>query len=515
VNGRPNVLVFCTDEMRADHMACAGNAVVRTPNLDRLAARGVLFTRSYCANPICMPARASMFTGLLPRDHGVRVNGQALRRDLPTLPQVLADAGYRTHAAGKLHLTPWVSGAEPPEPERFPEDLQYWRRGLVREFPEPYYGFRTVDFVGGHTSYAYGEYVAWLEGRGGDREMLTPERARETPSGARDCYKMSLPEEVHYNRYIADSVIALIEESKGEDAPPFFVWCSFPDPHLPFAPPAPYCDMYDPAQVRPPVGREGELDSLPPFYRKVFAGEVRPNGIDNTGIADGHWREMIALTYGMVTHVDREIGRVLDALATAGLVDETLVVFLSDHGDMMGDHGHLMKAFYTFEGCIKIPTIVALPGAARGRRTGALVSQIDLMPSILDICGVEMPGSDWRKRETPFERGSLVPLRTQPGRSWRPILEGRAECIRDEVVIENDDPTTGLQARTLVTGRHRLTVYPGTPDGELFDLEADPRELLNLWYKADAARLRSEIVRRLLDAYAGETPFFPVPAWNA
>ena len=101
-----NVLIFCVDEMRADHMACVGNPVVQTPNLDRLAARGTLFRRSYCNTPICMPARVTMFTGLLPRDHGVRVNGQTLRTDLPTLPGVLAEAGYRTHAAGKLHLTP-------------------------------------------------------------------------------------------------------------------------------------------------------------------------------------------------------------------------------------------------------------------------------------------------------------------------------------------------------------------------------------------------------------------------
>jgi len=102
----PNILMFCVDEMRADHMACMGHTVVQTPNLDRLAGQGTLFQRAYCNNPICMPARASMFTGMLPRDHGLCVNGQVLRTDVPVLPRILADAGYRTHAAGKLHLTP-------------------------------------------------------------------------------------------------------------------------------------------------------------------------------------------------------------------------------------------------------------------------------------------------------------------------------------------------------------------------------------------------------------------------
>lgn len=128
----PNVLLFCVDEMRADHISPMGNALVQTPNLERLAARGTVFTRGYCNNPICMPARATMFTGLLPRDHGLRVNGQGLREDLPTLPGVLAEAGYRTHAAGKLHLTtvsPPIAGHDP---ARFPESRGAWRRASCR-----------------------------------------------------------------------------------------------------------------------------------------------------------------------------------------------------------------------------------------------------------------------------------------------------------------------------------------------------------------------------------------------
>ena len=150
---KPNVLIFCVDEMRADHLGSAGNPIVQTPNLDRLAAQGVFFRRSYCNNPICMPARATMFTGLLPRDHGVRINGQALRQDLPTLPSILANAGYLTHAAGKLHLTPWVPMVQPPQPQTYPECLAYWQGGIMAKFPTPYYGFQTVDYVDGHTSY--------------------------------------------------------------------------------------------------------------------------------------------------------------------------------------------------------------------------------------------------------------------------------------------------------------------------------------------------------------------------
>lgn len=512
---RPNVLAFCVDEMRADHFAAAGNPVVQTPNLDRLAARGTRFSRAYCNNPICMPARASMFTGLLPRDHGVRVNGQALRRDLPTLPGILAANGYRTHAAGKLHLTPWVPKEQPPRPDLFPESLDSWGRGLIPAFPVPYFGFQSVDFVGGHVSYAYGNYLAWLRERGGEAAMLKPARARETPTGAPQCWKLGLPAELHYNRYIADSTIRLIQDSAKGGAAPFFAWCSFPDPHLPFAAPAPYCDQYRPEDLPLPSRRSGEVDDLPPVYRRVLDGTLRPNGCNSAGIPDAHWQEMLAQTYGMITHLDAEIGRVLDALDASGLSSNTIVVFVADHGDMMGDHGLFCKAFYTFHGCTRIPFLVAVPGGSGGQACDALVSQIDLLPSILDLCSIAMPGADWNHTATPFERGSVMPLASFPGRSWRGLLDGSCSAIRRHVVIENDDPTTGYQVRCLITPQHRLAVYPGTDDGELFDLLADPHELHNLWYRPDQAGLRARLIAELLDGYSRETPLFPIPPWNS
>jgi arylsulfatase A-like enzyme len=513
---RPNVLIFCVDEMRADHMACAGNLIVRTPNLDRIAAAGTTFARAYCNNPLCMPARASLFTSLLPRDHGVRVNGQGLRTDLPTLPGVLAAAGWRTHAAGKLHLTPWVPNVHPPDPRRFCECMAYWNDGLIEAFPTPYYGFQSVDFVGGHTAYAYGPYLRWLEQRGGDRSLLGAAGAGGgPPRPGGECYRMAMPEALHYNRFIADSAIRVIEEGDADGGRPFFIWCSFPDPHAPVAPPEPYAGMYDPRDIPPPAGREGEADRLPAVYRHVLAGDLCPNGCDSSRYTPRRWQQIIAMTYGMITHVDAEVGRVLDALRRAGQAERTIVIFVSDHGDMMGDHGLAWKAFYTFRGCIAIPLIVSAPPLPAGRTTDALAAQIDLMPTVLDLCGVAMPGADWAQADTPFQRGSVLPLRPHPGRSLRPVLDGSAAAVRDEVVIENDDPTCGFRVRTLVTQEHRLSVYPGTADGELFDLRADGEELCNLWYDADRSALRARLTARLLDAYSRQTPLHPIPAWNA
>ncbi|MFW6133539.1 MAG: sulfatase-like hydrolase/transferase [Planctomycetota bacterium] len=518
---RPNVLIFCVDQMRADHMAPDGNPVVRTPNLDRIAAAGTTFARAYCNNPICMPARATMFTGLLPRDHGLLINGQSLRRDLPTLPGILAAAGYATHAAGKLHLTPWVPKVRPPDFERFPECLDYWKRADGRPhgrdetdaFPTPYYGFQSVDFVGGHTSYAYGDYRRWLHEQGGEAALLTADRALAPAAEAPSSYRMAMPAELHYNRFIADATITRIEAAAAPGAPPVFSWCSFPDPHLPVAPPRPYCDMYDPADVAPPHAREGEAAELPGVYRRVLDGAIRPNGLVNTRHTQRQLRELIALTYGMVSHLDAEIGRVLDAVERTGQADETIVAFICDHGDMMGDHGLLWKAFYTFSGCVRIPWIIAAPHHPGGRRCDALTSQIDLVPTVLDLCGVEHPGL--HVPETPFPRGEVQPLSPLPGRSAAPLLDGSVESIHDEVVIENDDASTGLRPRALVTAGHRLTVYPATGEAELFDLREDPHELHNLFDRRAAAPLRRELTDRLLRAYCRQAPLSPLPPWNA
>jgi arylsulfatase A-like enzyme len=431
------------------------------------------------------------------------------------LPGALAAAGYRTHACGKLHLTPWVVRPDDEDPCRYPETLAGWRTGRTTRFPVPYYGLQTVDFVGGHVNYVYGPYLEWLRQQGGDPAMLTPGRALEPACDAPQCWRNAMPEELHYNRFIADSAIRLIADSARPGAAPFFAWCSFPDPHLPVAPPQPYADMYAADDVDLPARRDGELDDLPPVYRRVLQGELRPNGIDNRGVTDRQWRQLIAGTYGMITHVDREIGRVMAALARHGLAENTVVVFIADHGDMMGDHGLLWKAFYTFRGCIRIPLVVAAPGARPGQRSDALVCQYDLMPALLDLCGVAMPGVDWTSVRTPFERGAVIPLRPYPGVAWGPLLRGEVGTGHPAVVIENDDPTAGYQVRTVVTDRYRLSVYPGTPDGELFDLASDPDELRNLWYDASSRELRMDLTATLLDAYSRTTPWYPIPSWNA
>jgi len=496
---RPNFVCFITDQQRADHWGGAGNRVIRTPNIDRLAAEGVMFDRAFVANPVCMPARATLFTGRTPRGHGVRTNGIPLDRRIPTMTEALREAGYRTHGVGKVHLRPFELpkgvGPEEADPGEFPESRGLWEAGRVRSLPQPYYGLERVEFAGGHGSWAWGDYVNWLREMHpeGDR-LLKPEAGEKTRFGAEQSWISAVPEELHCSTWVGDRTAAFLREQAGRSEP-FFLWCSFPDPHHPYCPPRPWCDMYDPADVQLPVRREGELDDLPPHFRRAFEEGVQLAGRRGaTKIGDEQMREIIALTYGMISLVDKQVGRVMAALEEAGLRENTVVVFMSDHGDMMGDHWMLNKGPFHFDGLLRIPFVWSLPSRfPAGVRTGALASQVDFAPTVLELAGVPIP-----EGVAPREPEATEAMAAWPGRSLGPVLEGRRARVREAVVVEDDEDYLGLRLRTLVTETHQLTVYGGQEYGELFDLREDPKQLHNLWGSAAHRGVREELKARLL-----------------
>ena len=237
---RPNILIFCTDQQRADHLGCAGQELLKTPNIDALAEEGVRFDSAYCSSPACMPARATMFTGLTQRGNNMRQHGLELPEEIPTLPGVLAAAGYCTHSVGKLHLKPWA----PPfpgvdldaieTPRSNPERRMHWPRFDLRKAPDDYYGFQTQDMVIGHGNYATvgGDYAVWLK-------EIAPGASEQYRSGVGS---LELDPDLHYNKWIADRSIDFLKQQTDER--PFFLWCSFPDPHTPFAALADYADLY-------------------------------------------------------------------------------------------------------------------------------------------------------------------------------------------------------------------------------------------------------------------------------
>jgi arylsulfatase A-like enzyme len=390
-----------------------------------------------------------------------------------------------------------VKGLPPEEhdPAVHSENRNLWLSGRIDKLASPYYGFQSTDFLGSHGDHVYGEYNRWLAANHPQAvPLLSRERARVPRSGADQSWKSALPAELHHTTWVADRSIDFLRAA-GQGRP-FFLLCSFADPHHPYCPPAPYDSLYDPDEIPMPNRREGELELLAPFFREILErGRLVSGRLTRTCIADEHLREIIAHTFGMVALIDHQVGRVLAELESSGLREDTIVVFLSDHGDMLGDHWMLNKGPFHFDGLLRVPFIWSWPGRfPAGFVSDSLASLLDFAPTLLDLCGVPFP-----EGERPAEPEAHEAPRPHPGFSLEPILAGAARSVRERLVVENDEDYLGLRLRTLVTPRHKLTLYAGEPYGELFDLERDPNEQRNLFGDADHHELRRDLSAQLLD----------------
>ncbi|MFW5745760.1 MAG: sulfatase, partial [Spirochaetota bacterium] len=321
---KPNVLFITCDQLRADALGCYGNEICRTPNIDRIAAAGARFTDCHTAYPVCAPNRATLATGRFPSVHGVATNGIPLADDETTVMEVARRAGYRTYGAGKMHFGPqW----------RFPPDggvLNDPSHDLaVNPQPSnedlPWHGFERVAITEDNRVGPYGDYLAehgydvWAD----PHSFTYPQHITK-----RSVY----PEEHHQTTWVADRSIEFLRDHPADE--PFFLWTSFVDPHHPFTPPAPYDTMYDPARMPLPARDEGEVPLWPDAYRsKHFATEGSHEAIGMHELADSEWQRITAFYYGMVTLIDTQIGRIMDAVRSMGQEEETIVVFTADHGE--------------------------------------------------------------------------------------------------------------------------------------------------------------------------------------
>ena len=352
---KPNIIWICTDQQRSDSLGCYGNPIVRTPNLDALAAAGTRFNRHITPMQICSPSRATMFTGLYPRNHELITNGMALDPEMPTLTGLLADAGYRTHSVGKQHLQPILA----PDEYNMPDSRAFWRSDAADDWNGPYYGFQTLDLLIGESDTAAisGHYARWLKANApGAAALLKVDQAPESPPADLDeIWRSAIPSELHYNSWISDCASKFIKQADADN--PFFLFVSYPDPHHPFAPPIEYADRYNPADMPLPRLDPGERERLPEYYETLFptdrgfrelywaglpdmeAGSM----IDTAGVSDDSMRRAIAHTYGMIEMIDDGVGRILKTLAQQGQSDNTIVLFTSDHGELLGTHGLLHK----------------------------------------------------------------------------------------------------------------------------------------------------------------------------
>jgi arylsulfatase A-like enzyme len=513
---RPNFLLFITDQHRADHLGCYGNSIVRTPNIDSLAAKGTKFENFHVSTPICMPNRATLMTGRVPSLHGVRQNGIPLSLKSVTFADLLRDAGYRTALVGKSHLqsisavplehgipVPDPKKALPPEAEREAHrnvwgDGRYdqeqpatWRGEEGFEPATPFYGFDELALAIGHGDRIVGHYDRWLRDRHPDADKLRgPDNA--LPDGknvwAPQAWRTRVPEELYPTTFVADETIAFLERrAKAGDDAPFFVQCSFPDPHHPFTPPGKYFDMYDPADVPEPDTFHHPADKLPPQVAALHAardaGKANKKGQTVFACTEREARGAIALNYGSITMIDDAIGRVLDTLDRLGMREDTVIVFTTDHGDFMGDHQLLLKGAIHYQGLVRVPCIWSDPAASDAPAVSdAFSGTIDLPTSFLDRAGIN-------------------PFNGMQGKSL-PALAAETDA-HDCLVIEEDQRRSymgfpaNFRARTLRAGDYRLTLYSCTEWGELYDLKNDPLEFENLWDDPARAGLRAELMEQL------------------
>ena len=487
---RPNFLVFVTDQLQSFSLGCNGNEEVKTPNIDQLAENGCTFRRAYCNNSVCMPSRSTMITGLTPRQHGCLTNGTILPENVPTITRALVNHEYRTHSVGKVHLQPFMGNQARDDNGKRSfswEDSQRWNSGEITGLPEMYYGFQTSDFVGGHVSNCFGDYSNWLKANGhlDIHEKYQRRSAYWKSDSAPGCWRMDMPPELHYNNWIADRSIAFLD-SFGTDEN-FFLWCSFPDPHAPFAACKPYSDMYDPSSLALNPTCEHGIDDLP-----HLAEQRKRHGqsFDKAAL-----REITAQTYGMITHVDDNIGRVMAHLKGKDLIDNTIIVFMADHGEYLGTHHLLLKAVWPWEELLRVPFIWKVPDAfASGKGTDHIASLLDFAPTILDYAGIDQDELDFRGQR----QGERLGL---PGQSLRGFLSAGELLEKKPAIMEYDEdwhaaPT--YRTRTIIDERYKMTIYPNTGGGILSDLGSDPHETKNLWDDPDYATVKAKLMESLL-----------------
>lgn len=520
---QPNFLFIITDQHRADHLGCYGNPVVQTPSIDAIAARGTRWNRFYVANPICMPNRASIMTGRMSSLHGARHNGIPLSKDQTTFVELLRDAGYATGLIGKSHLQsftglPATNKFEAKDKLRAPSphlrdaykrnrhsqdyDLEIaprWDRPLADRIDGDFYGFEHVEVVADHGDKASGDYLLWARQKHRDFDSLVgsenalPDNRIKAPQA----WRTAVPEELYSTSWISDRTESWLKERAAQDVP-FFLQMSFPDPHHPFTPPGRFWDMYDPADIELPASfAKGDLPPLKAMREALEAGTDARDNQNPFAVTEDEARGIIALTYGMITMIDQAIGRVLRQLKELGLAENTVVIFTSDHGDYMGDHGLMLKLLLHYQGIIRVPFLWFDPmRPTQGNIEPGLASSIDIAATILARAGVQsfngMQGRDLFSTSAP-----------------------------QSLIVEEDSQRTmtGFErpqrVRTLVTERYRMSLRHGENWDELYDLEQDPHELNNLYDREDMVSVRHELSEMMLRTMISLQDRAPLPAYRA
>ncbi len=463
---RPNVLFMISDDLN-NMLGCYGDKLARTPNLDRLAARGVRFDRSYCAFPLCGPSRNSMLTGLYPNSTGILANSQIFRQTIPSqqsLPQAFRLSGYFAARIGKL------------------------------------YHYNVPNSIGTNGHDDPGSWELELNPGGVDRMEEEPNIFTLTPGqfgGTLSWLASSKSDKYHTDGMNSEEAEWVLERCAKRRDRPFFLAVGYFRPHTPYvAPKDPYFGWYPEKDMRVvPNIKEDQAD--------IPAAGLGSYKKEQDQLTDDLRRQGLQAYYASISFMDAQVGKVVDTLDRLGLADNTIIVFTSDHGYHTGEHG-LWQKQSLFEESARVPMLIVAPGVAtKGAVAKSPVSHIDLFPTLAELCSVKAPSN--------IQGQSLVPMLKEPntkGRGWA-ITQvrrggGRARSTVTRDVSSDDNAYLGYSLRT---SRWRYTEWDEGKQGrELYDHDADPHEISNLADKPEHAGTVAELSKQVQVAAKGTFP---------
>lgn len=486
----PNILWICTDQQRYDTLGCYGNPFVNTPNLDGLAKSGIQFTQAFSQCPVCAPSRASFLTGRYPRTCGPRQNGQDISDREILLPKLLKDAGYVCGLSGKLHISACSPGVCKTTERRIDDGYDFF---AWSHHPS---GFRG--------NWPLNQYTQWLLEQG--------EIFQTKPHPECDSVRIGMKPEYHQTKWCTDRALTFMESAKRSNMPWFFSWNGF-DPHHDFDPPAEYLERYMDRLDEIPLPNyvEGELAEKPIFQTKDHGGAYdSPGHFDYDRFTPRQHRLLRAAYYAMCDFIDVQVGRMLEYLETSGQLENTLIIFTSDHGEHLGDHGMYLKGPCFYENDIHVPLLLSMPSKIPGGRVcDSLMELVDIAPTILELC------------DLPIYAG-------MQGISFASLLRGEVsghcrKSVYSEYYNSNIKHRDPKAFCTMVrTERYKLVKVHCAPDnqnmsvadygvmGELYDLVADPNETYNRYNDPAYAQVKSEMLELLADRMAQTCDPLPV-----
>jgi arylsulfatase len=465
---RPNIVLIITDQQRADSIGALGAPWMRTPNLDRLVQDGMAFTNCFVTSPVCVSSRASLFRGMYPHTTNVYTNFEPWQ---PSWVQWLADAGYHCVNIGKMHINPYDAKGG------------FHQRFVVENKDRPL-------FLEEHERAIYDEWDKALKARG----LVKPSRYTRVAADADNfkralgCFVWELDDDMHPDNFVGNTACWWLEERKAPS--PFFLQIGFPGPHPPYDPTGKYLQLYADADIPVAVPTRKELQAQPRMHGRLRQSMVDFN-IDSvawrTELDRAELQRLRRYYAANVSMIDHQVGRLLDVLERRGYLDNTIVIFCSDHADALGDHGHIQK--WTMYDCVtRVPLIVHAPGRVRPGECSQLVQLMDLAPTILDCTGIDYPSNWEAKSLLPVLRDGQFPEGVFREYVYAELGRDHIQSAVEFAIMRRDE-------------RWKIVVYPGESEGELYDLENDPGEVCNLWHDPARRAFRDTAIMEVLTWY--------------